>query len=212
MTRLSKRSGSRDTASQQRAACEAGETLVASLDHKTPAGPLAVYKQMPDGIPLATKVAVVRNADHIARGLGKEIRQVTAAYFDTLQDVTIVNSMEEAAQDRRVRTVFRINVVAQAGDVIQTAFESTGGLAGFEQVEGDVSEQLRARRGRRARCECCARVHRPPEQCRSSARQKPEGCSSTKRWGTGWKPISICRANRCRSLPEKSDSPSRIPK
>ena len=129
-------------ASQQRAARQAGQTLVASLDRQTSARTLAAYKQMPDGIPLATKAAVVRNADRIARGLGKEIRQVTAAYFDTLQDVTIVNSMEEAAQDRRVRTVFRINVVAQAGDVIQTAFESTGGLAGFEQVEGDVSEQL----------------------------------------------------------------------
>jgi TldD protein len=103
---------------------------------------------MPDGIPLAAKVAVVRNADRSARALseikrsGAEIRQVTATYSDAIQDVTIVNSMEEVAQDRRVRTVLRVNVVAQKDDLIQTAFESTGGLAGFEQVEGDVSERL----------------------------------------------------------------------
>lgn len=129
-------------ATQQRAAADAGQTLVAALDRHAPARVLATYQQMPDGVPLATKVAVVRNADRVARGLGAEIRQVTATYADTIQDVTIVNSLEEVAQDRRVRTVFRVNVVAQQDDIIQTAFEATGGLAGFEQVAGDVSERL----------------------------------------------------------------------
>ncbi len=144
-------------ATKQRAAPQAGQTLVAVLERSTPTRALATYQQMPDGVPLATKVAVVRNADRVARGLGAEIRQVTAAYSDVIQDVTIVNSLEEVAQDRRVRTVFRVNVVAQQDDVIQTAFEATGGLAGFEQVEGDVGERLarvaaeRAQRMLRAR-------------------------------------------------------------
>jgi TldD protein len=138
-------------ATKQRAASQAGQTLVAALERSTPTRALATYKQMPDGVPLATKVAVVRNADRVARGLGAEIRQVTAAYSDVIQDVTIVNSLEEVAQDRRVRTVFRVNVVAQQDDVIQTAFEATGGLAGFEQVEGDVGERLARVAAERAR-------------------------------------------------------------
>ncbi len=142
-------------AAKQRAGT--GATLVAALDRNIAPRPLANYRQMPDGIPMATKVAVVRNADRVARAAGTTIRQVTATYSDYIQDVTIVNSLEEVAQDRRVRTVFRIDVVASDGDIIQTAFESTGGLAGFEQVAGDVGERLarlaaeRARRMLRAR-------------------------------------------------------------
>ncbi len=199
-------------ATQQRAARQAGQMLVAALDRQTAPRARAAYKQMPDGIPLATKVAVVRNADRIARGFGAEIRQVTAAYSDAIQDVTIVNSLEEVAQDRRVRTVFRLNVVAQKDDVIQTALESTGGLAGFEQVEGGVSEELARVAADRARRMLRARVQRRLERCRSFARRKPVASSSTKRWDTGWKPTLICRASRCRSLPERSDSRLRIPK
>jgi TldD protein len=137
-------------ATRQRTAEQAGQTLVAALERQATVPMLATYKQMPDGVPLATKVAVVRNADRVARGLA-EIRQVTATYSDTIQDVTIVNSLEEVAQDRRVRTVFRVNVVAQKDDVIQSAFEATGGLAGFEQVEGEVSERLARVAAERAR-------------------------------------------------------------
>ncbi len=126
-------------AAKQRAA--SGETLIAALDRNTRPRPITSYQLPPDGIPLADKVALVRRADRAARGMGHAIRQVTASYTDYIQDITIVNSMEEVAQDRRVRTVFNINVVAQDGDVIQTAYESTGGLAGFEQVSGDVPER-----------------------------------------------------------------------
>ncbi len=127
-----------------------GAALVAGLDRGTPLAPLATYRQMPDGVPLQDKVAVVRRADRIARASGEQIRQVTAYYTDAIQDVTIVNSIEEVAQDRRVRTVFNLNVVASDGDIIQTAMESTGGLAGFEQVEGDMPERLARRAAERA--------------------------------------------------------------
>ncbi len=142
-------------AAKQRAAT--GETLIAALGRDTPPRPLTNYLRMPDTIPLAEKVKVVRRADASARAQGDAIRQVTASYSDYIQDVTIVNSLEEVARDRRVRTVFNINVVASDGDVIQTAYESTGGLAGFEQVDGAIPERLariaadRARRMLRAR-------------------------------------------------------------
>ncbi len=104
--------------------------------------PLPDYRQLPDAVPLADKVAVVRLADQVARAQGHAIRQVTVNYTDSMQDVTIVNSLEEVAQDRRVHTAFVVNVVASDGDVIQTASESTGGLAGFEQVDGHIPERL----------------------------------------------------------------------
>lgn len=116
--------------------------FVAALDRGVAMRPLAHYRIMPDGVPLADKVAVVRAADRVARGASAAIRQVTATYTDSIQDVTIINSLEEVAQDRRVRTMFNLTVVASENDVIQTAFESTGGLAGFEQVADGVSERL----------------------------------------------------------------------
>jgi TldD protein len=134
-------------AAKQRAS--PGET-VAALDRGSSQLPITNYQLLPDSIPLATKVAVVRNANQVARALGSEIRQVTATYADYIQDITIVNSLEEVAQDRRVRTVFNINVVAQLDNIIQTAMESTGGLAGFEQVAGDVPEKLARRAADRA--------------------------------------------------------------
>ncbi|MBI5032953.1 MAG: TldD/PmbA family protein [Chloroflexi bacterium] len=135
-------------AAKQRAGT--GETLVASLDRGITPTPLSVYKQLPDSIPLSDKVAIVRNANRIARGLGAEIRQVTASYQDYIQDVTIVNSLEEVAQDRRVQTVFSINVVASDGTILQTANESTAALAGFEQVAGDLPERYARIAGERA--------------------------------------------------------------
>ena len=41
----------------------------------------------------------MRRANRAARGLGPEICQVTAYYTDAIQDVTVVNSIEEVAQD-----------------------------------------------------------------------------------------------------------------
>lgn len=102
------------------------------------------YKKKPSTVSIEEKVALVEKANKAARDVDWRVKQVTVGYGDVEQKVTIANSEGTFVEDERVRTRMIINVVAQDGDVIQTGFESAGGLKGFELFdEVDVVELAR---------------------------------------------------------------------
>jgi len=107
-------------------------------------------KKVPWDIPLTEKVGLVERANKAARGYDKRIRQAAVVYRDSLQHVTIANSEGLLCEDRRIGTVFLVQVVAAEGDVVQTGYEPVGGHIGFEIFDPASPEDVAlaaARRG-----------------------------------------------------------------
>jgi TldD protein len=107
-------------------------------------------KLFPDDISVKDKISLVRDADNIARSFDSRIKQVTVIYRDSLQRVQISTSEGFISDDDRVYTTLAIQVVAAREDIVQTAYESVGGLVGFELFEDMDIEQLSLKAAARA--------------------------------------------------------------
>lgn len=105
---------------------------------------------MPEAVPLDRKISVVRAADTAARGFDRKVKQVSAVYRDLVQDVQIATSDGFITRDERVYTSVTVHVVALSGTVLQTAYESSGGLIGFELFEKNDIDELSLKAARRA--------------------------------------------------------------
>ncbi len=93
----------------------------------------------PRTISLAQKADLLEKADRAAREVDPRVIQVTAFYRESIQDVLIANSRGYLAKDTRCRLALGLLVIAREGEIMQTAYESIGGTAGFELVaEGAV--------------------------------------------------------------------------
>ncbi|NLY56302.1 MAG: TldD/PmbA family protein [Firmicutes bacterium] len=86
----------------------------------------------PRTISLVEKAALLEKADRAAREVDPRVTQVTVFYRESIQDVLIANSRGYLAKDTRCRLALGLLVIARAGEVMQTAYESLGGSAGFE--------------------------------------------------------------------------------
>lgn len=106
-------------------------------------------KKVPWDIPITEKVSLVERANKTARGYDNRIRQAAVAYRDFLQEVTIANSEGCFVEDRRVGTVFLVQVVAVEGDVIQTGYEPVGGHLGFEIFDAVSPEDVALKAAKR---------------------------------------------------------------
>jgi TldD protein len=104
----------------------------------------------PDDIPVKQKIALVRDADKMARSFDSRIKQVTVIYRDTLQRVGISTSEGSTSEDDRIYTTLVIQIVAVQEDIIQTAYESVGGFTGFELFDNNIIEALSLKAARRA--------------------------------------------------------------
>jgi TldD protein len=100
-----------------------------------------VVRTPPDAVPLENKIGLVKAANRAARGKSAKIRQVAVLYRDSVQRVQIATSGGDLAEDERVQTLGVVNVIAQEGGVIQTGYESLGGMTGFELFDGNVLEE-----------------------------------------------------------------------
>lgn len=107
-------------------------------------------KKRPDEVPVEEKVALVQRANEAARAVDKRIVQVSVAYGDVIQEVTIANSEGVLVEDERVRCRFLVNAVATDGKIIQTGYESAGGLMGFELFEENDPAELARKAAERA--------------------------------------------------------------
>ena len=90
----------------------------------------------PSTVSIDRKIRLVRDANRAARQVDDKIKQVTAIYRDSVQKLQIANSEGFLAEDDRVYTTGVVQVIAVHGDVIQTGYETVGGLMGFELFDG----------------------------------------------------------------------------
>jgi TldD protein len=101
------------------------------------------FEERPDEVDTSCKAEAVLAADRAAREVDKElIKQVIITYGDTIQQVVIANSAGEYVEDERIRTRLTVQAIAAEGEVIQTGYEATGSLAGFDLLVRYLPEDL----------------------------------------------------------------------
>ena len=99
---------------------------------------------LPESVPKARKVELLRVAEAAARAEGSAIRSVTAAYADSRRRILVANSDGLLTGDDQVRTRFMVHSVASGDTGMQTAHEGPGRTLGFEYFdEFDVAEIAR---------------------------------------------------------------------
>lgn len=118
------------------------------LSRKEPSISFDIRKK-PWDIPITDKVGLVERGNKAARGYDGRIRQASVLYRDSLQEVIVANSEGLLCEDRRVGTVFMVQVVASEGDIVQTGYEPVGGHIGFEIFDEVSPEEVAAAACRR---------------------------------------------------------------
>ncbi len=86
----------------------------------------------PRDVDIQKKILLVENANKVARGVSRKIKQVSVAYRDSIQNVYIATSEGTITEDERIYTLALVNVVVAEGNILQTGYEPLGGFIGFE--------------------------------------------------------------------------------
>lgn len=104
----------------------------------------------PESVPIEKKIELVRIANNIARSFDKRIKQVIVIYRDSIQKVQIATSEGTIAEDERIHTLMVVHVIASDKNIIQTGYETAGGLIGFELFDNVRIEELALKAANRA--------------------------------------------------------------
>lgn len=104
----------------------------------------------PRGVDIQKKILLVENANKVARGVSRKIKQVSVVYRDSIQNVYIATSEGTITEDERVYTLALINVVVAEGDILQTGYEPLGGFIGFELFEEGSFDEIALRTANKA--------------------------------------------------------------
>ncbi len=112
--------------------------------------PPVEIKKPPFTTPLAPKVALVEEANAVARGVSPKVVQVQVIYQDVRKEITIINTQGEWVSGERVYTLLAVQVVAREGEVIQTGYEPVGGCLGLEIFEKTPPEDIALKAAKRA--------------------------------------------------------------
>jgi len=105
------------------------------------------FKRLPEDVAFEEKIEYVLKANKAARGVSKDIRQVTVAAADVHTRLQIANSDGVLVEDDRSRVRCLVNTVAERDGVIQTGYESIGGVCGWELLEQASFEELAVKAG-----------------------------------------------------------------
>ncbi len=105
--------------------------MVMNLVRKTPRVDFRIEKA-PEAVGIDQKVALVLQADKVARSVDPRIRQVMVMYRENRQQVCIANSDGFIAVDERRNLTALVHIVAADEEVVQTGYETLGGFAGME--------------------------------------------------------------------------------
>ena len=121
-----------------------------------PVAPLAApnwkkhkIKKYPQDIPFAAKVKLLERAFRAAQK-GPLIRQVNINYGEKLKKIGYLNSDGDSYLEERLYVVFNLTVTVEKDGDRQNAYESLGGIIGFELFEGDIVEKVAAAVAERA--------------------------------------------------------------
>lgn len=96
--------------------------------------PIHQITQMPQTVEHIRKVAIMKQANEIARNYDERIHQVKIRYLDEEQNVLIANSEGKLVEDTRVHSRLAIQAIASDGFQMQTGFYGPGAHAGFEFI------------------------------------------------------------------------------
>jgi TldD protein len=107
-------------------------------------------KKAPEDVETSRKVAMVLQADRVARTFDPRVRQAMVTYRENRQRVLIANSDGVLAEDERMYLTALVHVVAADGEVVQTGYEPIGGIAGMELFEAYPLEKAAETAARRA--------------------------------------------------------------
>jgi len=125
------------------------ETHAIELSPKQPTFTISC-KRLPESVSFDEKIEQVLAANKRARDVSDEIRQVTVAAGDLHKKVTIANSEGELAEDERTRIRVIVSTVAARDGIIQTGYESAGGVCGWELLEEIAFEDMAEKAARLA--------------------------------------------------------------
>ncbi len=93
------------------------------------------YQRLPEKVAFEEKIQYVLQANQAARLVSRLIRQVTVAAADVHKKIQIANSIGEYIEDDRSRVRLLVNAVSESKGIIQTGYESAGGVCGWELLE-----------------------------------------------------------------------------
>ncbi|MCE5312426.1 MAG: TldD/PmbA family protein [Nitrospiraceae bacterium] len=110
----------------------------------------ADIKVDPASVPASFKIKLVKAADTAARKIDSRIRQVSVSCRDMRQNVLIASSDGTFCEDARVYVLGLVHAVASDAEVIQTGYETAGGLTGFELFEEHSIENMAEAAAKRA--------------------------------------------------------------
>lgn len=96
------------------------------------------------------KIGIVMRANRVARAFDARIRQAQVLYRENRQQVWIASSDGGIVQDERQYLTAFVHVVAADGGVIQTGYESIGGMCGMELFDSSPLESAAEKAARRA--------------------------------------------------------------
>jgi TldD protein len=105
---------------------------------------------LPEDVPKARKVDLLKTADAQARSIDGAISQVTVRYSEARRRILVANTDGVFTGDDQIRTLFSVNCVATGDAGMQTGRETVGYTVGFELFDEWDIEALAARAARRA--------------------------------------------------------------
>lgn len=98
-----------------------------------------VVQQRPETLSLQDKMSMLRRADRTARNFST-VQQVTVNFGERVKRVAVVNSAGEAFEEERIYIVLTVSVTASKDGLIQTGYESVGGVGGHELLSNHAPE------------------------------------------------------------------------
>ena len=107
-------------------------------------------KHHPHTVNLSEKIKVLKEANNVAWKESEKIKQVKVLYSDFIQKVNIANSEGYYTDEERIYSLFLVHVTAHDNGVIQTGYETIGGLKGFEIFEENSPEEIAKKSAKRA--------------------------------------------------------------
>ena len=120
------------------------------IKYRSSSGPCKDAINRFSSTPIDAKISLLHKADKAARSASKHIKQVTVSYGDKIQIIRVNNSDGINISDSRLRTRFIINVIAEKDGIIQTGYETAGGLLGFELFDNTDVEDMAKKAAERA--------------------------------------------------------------
>lgn len=108
------------------------------------------FHRLPEQVGFDEKIHHVMTANNAARKISNEIRQVTVAIGDKHKKTQIANSYGELVEDDKSRVRVLVNCIAARDGLIQTGYESTGGVCGWELLDQISFQDMAVRAANRA--------------------------------------------------------------